>query len=294
VKAFPVGLSGGPIHGYDWGELASPPLLYWDGLGGCGLHANELAPVLVHEYGLRVISPDPPGHGESAALPVDSYRPSALADVAAELLTELGVDRAVFVGFSWGARVGCSFAARFPERTAGLVLIDGGYVDPGDVGADLTAELATCVADARQEIEEDSFASWDAYFAFEREALKRWTTALEAAHQAAMREAEGRVVPILEPETLGAIKYGGRREPVTDTYPLVAAAGVPVLLLTAPELEVPEVAERGVVRFRAALPEARVESVLDGIHDLVSYAPARVADLIGEFFADSAAGQPPP
>jgi len=209
-------------------------------------------------------------------------------------LSELGVDRAVFVGFSWGARVGCSFAARFPERTAGLVLIDGGYVDPGDVGADLTAELATCVADARQEIEEDSFASWDAYFAFEREALKRWTTALEAAHQAAMREAEGRVVPILEPETLGAIKYGGRREPVTDTYPLVAAAGVPVLLLTAPELEVPEVAERGVVRFRAALPEARVESVLDGIHDLVSYAPARVADLIGEFFADSAAGQPPP
>lgn len=294
MKAFPVGLSGGPIHVYDWGELASPPLLYWDGLGGCGLHANELAPVLVHEYGLRVISPDPPGHGESAALPVDSYRPSALADVAAELLTELGVDRAVFVGFSWGARVGCSFAARFPERTAGLVLIDGGYVDPGDVGADLTAELATCVADARQEIEEDSFASWDAYFAFEREALKRWTTALEAAHQAAMREAEGRVVPILEPETLGAIKYGGRREPVTDTYPLVAAAGVPVLLLTAPELEVPEVAERGVVRFRAALPEARVESVLDGIHDLVSYAPARVADLIGEFFADSAAGQPPP
>ena len=294
MKAFPVGLSGGPIHVYDWGEIASPPLLYWDGLGGCGLHANELAPVLVHEYGLRVISPDPPGHGESAALPVDSYRPSALADVAAELLTELGVDRAVFVGFSWGARVGCSFAARFPERTAGLVLIDGGYVDPGDVGADLTAELATCVADARQEIEEDSFASWDAYFAFEREALKRWTTALEAAHQAAMREAEGRVVPILEPETLGAIKYGGRREPVTDTYPLVAAAGVPVLLLTAPELEVPEVAERGVVRFRAALPEARVESVLDGIHDLVSYAPARVADLIGEFFADSAAGQPPP
>ena len=292
--AFPVALTGGSIHVRDWGEAGSPPLLYWDGLGGCGLHANELAPVLVHEYGLRVISPDPPGHGESAALPAGSYLPSALADVAGELLTELGVDRAVFVGFSWGARVGCSFAARFPERTAGLVLIDGGYVDPGDVGADLTAELATCVADARQEIEEDSFASWDAYCAFESEALKRWTTALEAAHQAAMREAEGRVVPILEPETLGAIKYGGRREPVTDTYPLVAAAGVPVLLLTAPELEVPEVAERGVVRFRAALPEARVESVLDGIHDLVSYAPARVADLIGEFFADSAAGQPPP
>jgi pimeloyl-ACP methyl ester carboxylesterase len=294
VRAFPVALRGGPIHVRDWGEAGSPPLLYWDGLGGCGLHANELAPVLVHDYGLRVISPDPPGHGESAALPADSYRPSALAEVAADLLNELEVDRAVFVGFSWGARVVCSFAARFPERTAGLALIDGGYVDPGDVGADLTADLATCVADARQEIEEDSFASWDAYFAFERESLKRWTPALEAAHRAAMREAEGRVVPILEPGTLGAIKYGGRREPATDTYPLVAAAGVPVLLLTAPEPEVPEAAERGVGRFRAAVPQARVESVPDGIHDLVSYAPARVADLIGEFVADSAAGQPPP
>jgi pimeloyl-ACP methyl ester carboxylesterase len=294
VRSFAVDLHGASLFVREWGESGSPPLLYWDGLSGCGLHANELAPVLVEEHGLRVISPDPPGHGESAALPADSYRPSALAEVAADLLTEVGVDRAIFVGFSWGARVGCSFAARFPERTAGLALIDGGYVDPGDVGADLTADLATCVADARQEIEEDSFASWDAYFAFERESLKRWTPALEAAHRATMQEAEGRVVPILEPETLGAIKYGGRREPATDTYPLVAAAGVPVLLLTAPEPEVPEAAERGLARFRAALPETRVESVPDGIHDLVSYAPARVANLIGDFFADSAAGQPPP
>src|SRR4029077_16871724 len=110
VRAFPVALTGGSIHVRDWGEARSPPLLYWDGLGGCGLHANELAPALVHEYGLRVISPDPPGHGESAAVPGDSHRTSALAEVAADLLTELGVDRAVFVGFSWGARVGCSFA----------------------------------------------------------------------------------------------------------------------------------------------------------------------------------------
>jgi pimeloyl-ACP methyl ester carboxylesterase len=295
VKASALALRDGPLYVRDWGEAGSPALLYWDGLGGCGLHANELAPVLAREYGLRVISPDPPGHGESPALPADSYRPSVLAEVSADLLAELGVDRAVFVGFSWGARVGCSFAARFPERTVGLALIDGGYVDPGDVGADLTADFATCVAEARQEIEEDSFVSWDAYFAFERESLRRWTPALEAAHRAAMRETDGRVVPILEPETLGAIKHGGRREPATDTYPAIAAAGVPVLLLTAPEPEVPEAAEQGVKRFRAALPEARVESVPDGIHDLVSYAPARVAELIGEFVAASAVvGQPPP
>lgn len=43
-----------------------------------------------------------------------------------------------------------------------------------------------------------------------------------------MREADGRVVPILEPEVLGEIKHGGRQEQLTETYPLIASAGVPV------------------------------------------------------------------
>jgi pimeloyl-ACP methyl ester carboxylesterase len=264
--------------------------LYWDGLGGCGLHANELGPLLVDRLGLRVLAPDPPGHGASPALPPEAFRPSALADLAAALLDELGVDRAVFVGFSWGGRVGCSFAGRFPGRTAALVLVDGGYVGPGDLGADIDADLNTCVAEARQEVEEDSFDTWEAYFAFQRESLGRWSPALEEAHKAMMREANGRVVPILGPETLGAIKHGGRLEPVTDTYPAIEAAGIPVLLLTAPEPDVPEIAERAVERFCAALPAAHVETMTDAVHDLVSHDPARVAALIGAVVA----AQPPP
>jgi pimeloyl-ACP methyl ester carboxylesterase len=287
VKSFTFELDGASLFVREWGESGSPALLYWDGLSGCGLHANELAPVLTKEHGMRVIAPDPPGHGRSGAFPPEAYRPSSLAVLVARLIAELELEheQVAFVGFSWGARVGCSFAARFPELTASLTLIDGGYVDPADVGADLTAELATCVADARDEIEEDSFASWDAYFAFERESLGRWTPALEAAHRATMRELDGRVVPILEPQALGAIKHGGRREPVTETYAPIAAADVPVLLVTAPEPDVPEVAEMAVERFRKALPDARVESMPDGIHDLVSYAPEQVAELVGAFSA---------
>jgi pimeloyl-ACP methyl ester carboxylesterase len=272
---------------HQWGEPGAPAVLYWDGLGGCGLHANELGPLLVELHGLRVVAPDPPGHGASPALPAEAYLPSALADLAAALLDDLGLDRVVFVGFSWGARVACSFAERFPERTVALVLVDGGYVGPGDLGADLQADLATCVAEARQEVDEDSFDTWEAYFAFQRESLGRWSPALEEAHRAMMREADGRVVPILEPESLGAIKQGGRLEPVTETYPAIAAAGMPVLLLTAPEPDVPEVAGRAVERFRTALPAARVEAIPDAVHDLVSWDPARVAELV-------AGAQPPP
>lgn len=255
----------------EWGSDDAPPVLYWDGLAGTGLHANELAPVLTERFGLRVIAPDAPGHGQSPGLPPGGYLPSRLAELAADLLSELGVDRATFAGFSWGAQVGCSFATRFPERTAALALIEGGYFRPPEPGT-----LEDCIAEARLEVEEDSFESWEAYFAYEREALRRWTPALEEAHRAVMREENGRVVPILAAEALGAIKQGNRREPAPATYPAIAAASVPVLLVT---YRVNDAVER----FRSALPQARVELIEDGIHDLVSFAPAAVAELVGTF-----------
>ena len=50
------------------------------------------------------------------------------------------------------------------------------------------------------------------------------------------------------------------------------------------------VGPESVERFRAALPDARIESISDGIHDLISFAPERIAVLVGEFVS----AQPPP
>jgi len=229
VQAFTVEAGGVSLFVRDWGEPDRPALLYWDGLGGCGLHANEIAPILVETYGLRVVALDAPGHGRSPALPPDSYRPSILAGVAADLLSELGISRAIFMGFSWGGRIACSFGARFPERTAGLALIDGGYFEWADVsGTDTAADLNACIAAARRRAKTDSFATWEEYFAVQREELGRWTQALAEAHRAMMREAGGRIVPILEPEVGGAIRHGEYQEPLTTTYPPLADAEVPV------------------------------------------------------------------
>lgn len=292
MRAYTVEAGGASLFIRDWGEADRPALVYWDGLGGCGLHANEIAPILVQEHGLRVLAPDAPGHGKSPALPLESYRPSVLASVAADLLAALGVSRAVFMGFSWGGRIACSFGAGFPERTAGLALIDGGYLEWADIpGIDRTADLEACIAVARREAENDSFESWDAYFALQREELRRWTPALAAAHEAVMQEVDGKIVPILEPEVAGAIRHGEFQEPVTTTYPPIAGAGTPVLLLTAPEeAKHQTAAEATIARFRSALRRAQVESRPDAIHDLVSYDPAGVAGLVGRF----AAAQPPP
>jgi hypothetical protein len=64
---------------------------------------------------------------------------------------------------------------------------------------------------------------------------------------------------------------------------------VPVLLLVAGDSET-----EAVVRFRAALPAARVEAVPNGIHDLISFAPDRVAGAVGSFVAEHLGAQPPP
>jgi pimeloyl-ACP methyl ester carboxylesterase len=107
-----------------------------------------------------VIAPDAPGHGRSPALPADAYRPSRLAEAATRLLDELGIGHVHIVGFSWGARVGCAFASRFPERAASLALVEGGTAWPLE-----PLDLAACVEEARKELEEESFASWEAFFA---------------------------------------------------------------------------------------------------------------------------------
>jgi 3-oxoadipate enol-lactonase len=79
----------------------------------------------------RVITWDQRGHGrtESTDEPF-SYWDSA--DDLAALLDHLGVERAVIGGMSQGGFVALRFALRYPERTAGLVLIDtqAGREDP--------------------------------------------------------------------------------------------------------------------------------------------------------------------
>lgn len=79
----------------------------------------------------RVITWDQRGHGrtESSEEPF-SYWDSA--DDLAALLDHLGVERAVIGGMSQGGFVALRFALRYPERTAGLVLIDtqAGKEDP--------------------------------------------------------------------------------------------------------------------------------------------------------------------
>ena len=71
----------------------------------------------------RILRYDTRGHGLSGATS-GAYTLEQLADDAAGLMDHVGVDRAVWVGFSMGGMIGQTFALKYPARTLGLVLAD--------------------------------------------------------------------------------------------------------------------------------------------------------------------------
>ena len=122
---------------------AGPVLCLLHGIGSqSGSWAPQLDALGAH---YRVIAWDAPGYGRSDSL--DSAAPVA-ADYAATLAAlwdALGVERAVVVASSLGALIAGAFAARWPARVAGLVLLNpaGGYgrADAAERTAKLAARL---------------------------------------------------------------------------------------------------------------------------------------------------------
>lgn len=72
--------------------------------------------------GWRVIAVTARGHGQSDK-PAEGYDAADMASDVAALLDALSIERAVIVGHSMGATVALQFAADYPQRAAGLVLI---------------------------------------------------------------------------------------------------------------------------------------------------------------------------
>jgi pimeloyl-ACP methyl ester carboxylesterase len=93
------------------------------------IHAYaDVVPILA-AAGFRVVVPYLRGHGTTRFhdnAVARSAEQGALASDVIDLLDGLGVSRAIFAGFDWGARAACAAAALWPPRCAGLVSA-GGY-----------------------------------------------------------------------------------------------------------------------------------------------------------------------
>jgi pimeloyl-ACP methyl ester carboxylesterase len=112
------------VHG-----LASNARL-WDGV------ADHLAAA-----GHAVVAVDQRGHGQSSK-PDHGYDFATVVSDLVALGEALDLDRPIVAGQSWGGNVVLELAARHPDRTHAVALVDGGWIHLGD----RFAEWADCEA----------------------------------------------------------------------------------------------------------------------------------------------------
>jgi pimeloyl-ACP methyl ester carboxylesterase len=233
VEVSDIDVRGTRIRVRRWGEHDGPPLFYWHGGGGGSEETTLLAPPLL-AAGYALYALDAPGYGDSEPLEQEGYAMSNVAELAVELLRELGLDPAIWIGYSWGGSVGVHTAARFPESIRGLALLDGGYLVADD---DPDYDLNT---DYEDELEE----------------LRRRTDAGESYDA--------------PPEVIGAAMVASRLAPCPPVYPLLRESGIPVLLAHAtepPELE--GIRRQARQRFRTGLPQALVVPIAGATHGIL-------------------------
>lgn len=121
-----TGRDGLKLHYRDYsGPSDRPPLLCLHGLTRNSRDFEKLADRLAGEW--RILAPDFRGRGLSEKDPrPERYVPPTYAADVLELLDELGIDRAVFVGTSLGGLVTMIVAGFAPQRIAGAILNDVG------------------------------------------------------------------------------------------------------------------------------------------------------------------------
>jgi pimeloyl-ACP methyl ester carboxylesterase len=242
-----VRLCGGSIFARSWGSEAAPVLLCWHGAGGSSADYAVIAPPLADRLAVRIVAIDAPGHAQSPAPTADAFRPTALAALAAEILDELGVERAAFLGFSWGATVGCWLAALHPERTSALVLVEGGHLDFTDLpGFPTDLTLGDLVKEARAEANRRGAAF--------------------GSHT---------------PEVAAAMIHGLCAEPAAATYSRLAAAGTPTLFVGASA----GAGSDAVERLTRLVPQCEVVQLEATSHDLLLEAPSDVVRAVGDWLA---------
>jgi pimeloyl-ACP methyl ester carboxylesterase len=124
-------IDGVDIFYREAGPKGAPVFLLLHGFPTSSHMFRNLMPLLADRY--RVIAPDYPGFGQSAAPDHKhfDYSFAHYADLIDVLLQQLEVKRYAIYLMDYGAPVGCRIAIKNPERVAALVVQNGNAYDEG-------------------------------------------------------------------------------------------------------------------------------------------------------------------
>jgi pimeloyl-ACP methyl ester carboxylesterase len=122
MRSFRVpGTHGLSLHALEWSSEGTA-LLFLHGFSNDAHVWNRVAPMAAPHY--RTLAFDQRGHGDSDRDPEGRYDHETMARDVNAALESLGIARVVIVGHSMGGRVAMRFAGLFPEKLAGLVIVD--------------------------------------------------------------------------------------------------------------------------------------------------------------------------
>jgi len=220
-------LDGVRTYFEDWGG-DGPPVVVYAGLADPlqWSQSSGLAGALHDDF--RLVFADHRGQGRSdKPYEVGAYSlPTRCADVIAVLDTS-GIDRAHFIGFSWGARLGFAVGEHAPNCLLSLVLC-GNQPYEWDTGWPFVQGISTALAASRREGTMEAFVeSLESWFD-ERlpEPVRTWTlendpAAIDAAWRSAL--AEGPVSEDLTAWSVPCLIYAGADDPMHDSAERAAA-----------------------------------------------------------------------
>jgi len=97
------------------------PIVFWPSLLMTGDMWHGVADRLIADH--QVVLVDPPGQGKSQPL-TSLFGFDDCARCVADILDGVGLEKAHFVGNSWGGMIGATFAATYPGRVGGAVLMN--------------------------------------------------------------------------------------------------------------------------------------------------------------------------
>lgn len=255
------------LHVYEWGDAAAPPVVCLHGVTGHGERFRRLAEE--RWTGYRVVAPDLRGHGRSGWEPPWSL-PTQVADLL-ETADALGIERADWIGHSWGGRIVLELAAAHPERIRRAVLLDPAIQPlPGP-----SLHLAEV------ELDGGVYASAEAYVEL-RLALSGLTPREDAerdAEQMFERQADGSVRRrSCQPAVVSV--YG---ELVAPPPPPETLLGVPTLLIYAPAFGL--VRDEQLAAYGEALGDGLEVTAVPGMHMVMWDAFDEVATTVERFLA---------
>ena len=240
-----------------------------------------VGPLLSRRF--RVLALDQRGHGESEA-PDGGYDfPMVVGDLAA-FIDALGLERPLIVGHSWGGNVAMEYAATHPERPAGLVLVDGGFLElsarPGMTWERAEREMAP--PDLTQLTPQrliEGAKQW--------ELGPIWSEAVEAALLANFELMEdGTIRPRLSRANHMQVVRALWEQHPSELCP---QGRCPVLFVAAERKgegrarEWVELKREAIERLQPLLPDCQTRWFADTIHDIPLHRPNELAGAIEEF-----------